>query len=95
LGSHNDQSANPEGRFADPLAASHVLREAGGEWVGLVDLIAARKDHGPGTKRGDMLQIILIQVKGGTAPMPTAEDAKRLTAVAKRIHSRHILLTTW
>jgi hypothetical protein len=72
--------------------------KAGGESVGVVDLIAVRKDHGKpilGTKRGDMLQIILIQVKGGTALMPTAEDAKRLRAVARRIHARHILLATW
>ena len=72
--------------------------KAGGESVGIVDLIAVRKDHGPpilGTKRGDMLQIILIQVKGGTAPMPTAEDAQRLRAVAKRLHARHILLAIW
>jgi len=72
--------------------------KAGGESVGVVDLIAVRKDHGPpipGTKRGDMLQIILIQVKGGTAAMPTAEDAQRLRAVARRIHAKHILLATW
>jgi len=71
---------------------------AGGESVGVVDLIAVRKDHGqpiPGTKRGDMLQIILIQVKGGTAPMPTSEDVRRLRAVAKRLHAKQILLATW
>jgi hypothetical protein len=44
--------------------------KAGGESVGVVDLLAVRKDHGKpiaGTKRGDALQIILIQVKGGSA----------------------------
>jgi hypothetical protein len=44
---------------------------AGGESVGVVDLMAIRKDHGkplPGTKRGDNFQIVLIQVKGGSAP---------------------------
>ena len=49
----------------------------GGESRGVVDLIAIRKDHGPpcaGTKRGDALQIILIQVKGGYAAKPTAES---------------------
>jgi hypothetical protein len=47
---------------------------AGGESVGVVDMIAIRKDHGkplPGTKRGGRLQIILIQVKGGKAAMPS------------------------
>jgi hypothetical protein len=60
--------------------------------------LAVRKDHGTpmaGTKRGDALQIILIQVKGGSAAMPTTEDGMRLRAVAKRLHARHILLATW
>jgi len=72
--------------------------KAGGESVGVVDLLAVRKDHGrpiAGTKRGDGLQIILIQVKGGSAAMPTTEDGKRLGAVAKRLHARHILLASW
>jgi hypothetical protein len=50
---------------------------AGAESVGVVDLMAIRKDHGkplPDAKRGDAFQIILIQVKGGQSPMPTAED---------------------
>jgi hypothetical protein len=70
----------------------------GGESVGVVDLLAVCKDHGKppaGTKRGDTLQIILIQVKGGHAAMPTTEDGKRLRAVAKRLHARHILLASW
>ena len=69
-----------------------------GESVGVVDLLAVRKDHGKpvaGMKRGDVLQIILIQVKGGRAAMPTTDDAVRLSAVAKRLHARHILLATW
>jgi len=63
-----------------------------------VDLLAVRKDHGKpiaGTKRGDALQILLIQVKGGSAAMPTTEDGKRLRVVAKRLHARHILLAAW
>jgi hypothetical protein len=71
---------------------------AGGESRGVVDLLAVRKDHGKpiaGTKRGDALQIILIQVKGGGAAMPTTEDGKRLRIVAKRLHARHILLAAW
>ncbi len=72
--------------------------KAGGESRGVVDLLAVRKDHGKpiaGTKRGDTLQIILIQVKGGSAAMPTTEDGKRLRAVAKRHHARNILLAIW
>jgi hypothetical protein len=79
----------------------HVLSftgPAGSEARGVVDLIAVRKDHGkpiPGTKRGDALQIILIQVKGGSAAMPTAEDARRLRIVARRHGACGILLATW
>jgi hypothetical protein len=68
---------------------------AGGESVGVVDLVAIRKDHGkplPGTKRGDNFQIILIQVKGGSAAMPTAEDGNRLRAVARRHRACGVLL---
>jgi len=72
--------------------------KTGGESVGVVDLLAVRKDHGKpiaGTKRGDNFQIILIQVKGGGAAMPTPEDATRLRAVAKRHRARHVLLASW
>ena len=74
------------------------LGKAGGESRGIVDLLAIRKDHGKptdGTKRGDALQIILIQVKGGSAAMPTAQDGKRLRVVAKRYHARHVLPAVW
>jgi len=71
---------------------------AGGESVGIVDLLAIRKDHRcarGAMKRGDALQMILIQVKGGTAPMPTAEDTKRLLAVANWHRARQVMLASW
>lgn len=58
----------------------------GRESRGVVDLIAVRKDHGEpltGSKRGDALEIILIQVKGGGAAKPTADDATRLRIIAR------------
>ncbi len=70
----------------------------GGESRGVVDLIAIRKDHvlpPKELKRGDTFQIILIQVKGGYAARPTAEDGKRLRAVAKLHHAHAILLASW
>jgi hypothetical protein len=70
----------------------------GCESVGVVDLLAVRKHHGPprqGLKRGDELQIILIQVKGGTAAMPTNDDAARLRIVARSHRAREILLASW
>ena len=72
--------------------------KAGGESVGVVDMLAVRKDHSlpiGGIRRGDALQIILIQVKGGTAARPTPEDATRLRAVAKRHGACDVLLATW
>jgi hypothetical protein len=79
----------------------HLLTFAGpnrGESTGVVDMIAIRKDHGkpyPGTKRGDGFQIILIQVKGGSAARPTADDGARLRKVALRHGACGILLATW
>jgi hypothetical protein len=68
----------------NPWPHWHILSFTGPdgqESRGVVDLIAVRKDHGeplPGTKRGDALQIILIQVKGGSAAKPTPDDATTL-----------------
>src|SRR4029450_6606061 len=58
-----------------------------GEWRGVVDLLAIRKaTSAPDStqlKRGDLFEIILIQVKGGSAALPTQDDRVRLKAVAK------------
>jgi len=65
---------------------------------GIVDLIAIRKDHrhdGPGLKRGDFFEIVLIQTKGGSAPRPTAEDAARLSRVAKYHRAKAVVLAEW
>jgi len=84
-----------------PFPRWHLLTFSGpdgGESRGVVDMIAIRKDHGApclGTKRGDAFQIILIQVKGGYAAKPTAEDGKRLRIVAHRHGACGILLATW
>jgi hypothetical protein len=72
--------------------------KSGGESVGVVDMLAIRKDHSlpiGGIRRGDALQIILIQVKGGRAAKPTLEDATRLRIVAKRHCACDVLLATW
>jgi hypothetical protein len=71
----------------------------GRESRGVVDLIAIRKNHAQPTdsklKRGDALQIVLIQVKGGYAARPTLEDGERLRAVAKLHRAHGILLASW
>ena len=106
------QKAALTGRWAVTMAKVRIRRAlsrtrwqlvtfggpAGRESVGVVDLIAIRKDHGtplPGTKRGDNFQIILIQVKGGSAAMPTAEDGNRLRTIARRYRAREVLLAAW
>jgi len=84
-----------------PFPQWHFLKFAGPggrESRGVVDLIAVRKDHSTprsGLKRGDALQIILIQVKGGSAAKPTAEAGKRLRIVARRHGARAVLLAAW
>lgn len=72
--------------------------KAGGESVGIVDIIAVRKDHTKprtGLKRGDELQVVLIQVKGGSAALPTTDDIRRLRIVAKLHRASHTLLASW
>lgn len=70
----------------------------GGESRGIVDLLAIRKDHHTATKtfhRGDLFEIILIQIKGGTAPLPTGMDLRRLRAVRRHYGARDVLLASW
>ena len=65
---------------------------------GVVDFIAIRKDHTSiraGIKKGDPFQIYLIQVKGGGAAKPTAEDAARLRIVAKQHGACGVLYARW
>ena len=65
---------------------------------GIVDLMALRKDHryeGRWLKRGDLFEIILIQTKGGSAPLPTREDRARLRRVAKHHRAKAVVLATW
>jgi hypothetical protein len=84
-----------------PFPRWHLLTFAGpdgGESRGVVDMLAIRKDHGEpplGAKRGDLFQIILIQVKGGYAAKPTAEDGTRLRIAAKKHGACAVLLATW
>jgi hypothetical protein len=72
--------------------------KAGAESAGIVDMLAIRKDHNAplgSMWRGDALHIVVLQVKGGSAAMPTPQDAERLRAVAKQHGARHVLLSSW
>ena len=84
-----------------PFPRWHLLTFAGpegGESRGVVDMLAIRKEHRDppsGAKRGDLFQVILIQVKGGYRAKPTVEDGMRLRIVAKRHGACAVLLATW
>jgi hypothetical protein len=71
---------------------------AGAESRGVVDLLAVRRDHRTDTgalRSGDLLEIILIQVKGGSAPRPSTEDLSRLRKVQRWHRARSIVLAEW
>ena len=79
----------------------HVINFLGtkkAEPRGIVDLLAIRKNqslHPSPLKRGDLLDVVLIQVKGGSAKWPTADDRERLRAVGKAYSAKAILLSEW
>lgn len=70
-----------------------------GEWRGVVDVLAVRKSTASPNKsplkRGDLFDIVLVQLKGGSAPAPTAEDRARLAAVAKQYRAKHVVQFVW
>ena len=70
---------------------------AGSESRGIVDLLAIRKDHAAldGSHRGDLFEMILIQVKGGAASWPSDKDVARLRAVQQRYNARAVVLAIW
>jgi hypothetical protein len=70
---------------------------AGAESTGIVDVVALRRDHrpSPGFARGDLFEIIFIQVKGGAAAWPSPRDIERLRAVARRYRARDTVLASW
>lgn len=79
----------------------HVVNFVGcnnSESRGIVDLLAIRKDHRTNNskiKRGDLFEVVLIQVKGGCAPFPTGEDITRLKLVSKHHRAKAIVLSEW
>ena len=72
---------------------------AGGEWRGIVDVLAIRKDTSHSShellKSGDLFDIVLVQMKGGSARMPGAVEIQRLMAVAKRYRAKEVVLFAW
>ena len=71
---------------------------AGGEAVGIVDMLAIRKDHATrkgGLKRGYLFEVVVIQVKGGSAAFPSREDVDRLRKVGNLYRAKGVLLAQW
>ena len=70
----------------------------GAESRGIVDLLAIRRDHVTTDHRfliGDLFEIVLVQIKGGTAPWPTFNDMKRLRAVQRYYRAKAVVLASW
>jgi hypothetical protein len=64
-----------------------------------VDVIAIRKDTSRSDhellKRGDLFELILVQMKGGSARWPTPGDVRRLQAVRGRYRAKAVVLFAW
>lgn len=71
----------------------------GGEWRGVVDVLAIRKNTSKSDhdilKSGDLFDVILVQMKGGSARKPTAAEIRRLHAVKRRYGGKDIVLFAW
>ena len=73
----------------------------GGESNGIVDLLAIKKNHDQEKTKNmdcnvnDLLDIIHIQVKGGSAGDPTKAAKKRMLIVSKYYNCRETLLSRW
>ena len=79
----------------------HVVNFIGtkAESRGIVDLLAIRKNHHETPeaplKKGDLFEVVLLQVKGGKSKWPTAKDRERLRLVKAQHQAKEILLSEW
>lgn len=70
----------------------------GQESRGIVDLLAIRKNHRPTDQaiaRGDLFEMVLVQVKGGSAKMPSGADVQRMLQVKQHHQASRVLLVEW
>jgi hypothetical protein len=69
------------------------------EWRGVVDLVAIRKNSKEPSnailKRGDLFDIVLIQIKGGSARGPTPDDCRRLREVKRLYRAKDVVQFQW
>lgn len=75
------------------------LGPKGRESAGVVDILAIRKSGqkpgAPGLKALDLFDIQLIQVKGGSAKWPTAQEISRLRLVRQQYDAKEVILFHW
>jgi len=61
-----------------------------------VDVLAIRKDTSQpqqsSLKRGDLFDIVLVQMKGGSARRPSIEERQRLSEVADYYRAKKVVL---
>jgi len=99
------------GKMANTLAKALAIRYAyrwqfidfrgpgGQESAGVVDILAIRKSgkqpHIEGLKPLDLFDIIIMQVKGGSAGKPKEDDISRLKLVRDEYRAQAIVLYEW
>ena len=105
------KKARSTGKMANTLAKALARRysyrwqfvdflgPAGQESAGIVDIVAIRKSGKKPTIEGlkslDLFDLILIQVKGGSAAMPKDEDVCRLEKVKAHYRADEVVLFEW
>ena len=86
-------------RYSDRWQFVDFLGPNGRESAGVVDIFAIRKSGRkpltPGLKALDLFEIQLIQVKGGSAKWPTAQEISRLRLVRQQYDAKEIILFHW
>jgi hypothetical protein len=105
------EKAHTTGKMANTLAKALATRFSerwqfidfrgpkGRESAGIVDILAIRKcgrlPTVPGLKRLDLFDIQLIQVKGGSAQLPTKDEIARLRVVQEHYRADRVILFQW
>lgn len=86
-------------RFSYRWQFIDFLGQNGRESAGIVDILAIRKSGKPplidGLKRLDKFDMQLIQVKGGSAPLPNSDEIRRLRIVQQYYRADRVVLFQW
>jgi len=70
-----------------------------GEWRGVVDIVAIRKNTSrplnTKLRPGDLFDIVLVQVKGGGARGPSQDDCRRLRELGRIYRAKRVVQFHW